>query len=384
MAAGFAGCGRIPNIRVQLGSEGGARLQNGAAMVVGDEPSAVLAARDILVAGGAAADAAVTLGLALTVTLPSQAGLGGGGACLVHDAGMRTTEVLDFRAPAAADDDGARLHVAVPATARGLFALHARYGALPWAQVVAPAETLARFDTRVSRAFAQDLAVEGGALAADTAALTAFMTPRRQLVQAGDTLVQLNLAGALARIRARGPGDFYTGPFARELEAGISAVGGAVTAADLARFVPRWMPAAAVSAGAQSVFTVPEEIAGNGIEGAGGSTGFIIADARGGVAVCVLAMGRSFGLGIMPAGGGFLLAPAPGAQGGGPASAPPRLLASMAVSRVTGALIDAEVRTRFVNKLACAAGENATPVCSAASDARGAGYALTVDPGDLR
>ena len=349
----------MPRINVQLVAGGGAAVQ-GAAMVAGDEPAAVLAARDILAAGGAAADAAVTLGLTLAVTLPSQAGLGGGGACLVHDAQKRATEVVDFRAPAAADDSGARFRAAVPATAHGLFALHARYGALPWAQVVAPAETTARFGTRVSRAFAQDLSASGDALAGDRTALTAFMTPRRQMVQAGDNLVQLNLAATLARIRARGPGDF----------------------ADLSAFVPRWTKAAETNAGVQSVFSLPEDVAGGAeaVEGQNGATGFVIADGRGTVVACVLTMGRAFGLGIMPAQGGFLLAPAPDAPG----ASPPRLAASIAVNRVTAALLDAETRTRFVNKLACSPAENATPICAATADVRGAGYAFTLNPRDQR
>ena len=58
-------------------------------VVVAPEPQAALIGQQVLAAGGDAADAAVAIGLALSVTLPSRAGLGGAGACLAFTPGAR-------------------------------------------------------------------------------------------------------------------------------------------------------------------------------------------------------------------------------------------------------------------------------------------------------
>ncbi|HUZ62632.1 MAG TPA: gamma-glutamyltransferase, partial [Acetobacteraceae bacterium] len=126
--------------------------------VSADEPRAALVARSVLAEGGNAADAAVALGFALTVTLPSRAGLGGGGACLAYEPQTRgpghgVPEAVLFLPKATASvPASADRPAAVPMVPRGLFLLHARYGHLPFDQLIAPAERLARLGTPVSRA----------------------------------------------------------------------------------------------------------------------------------------------------------------------------------------------------------------------------------------
>ena len=63
---------------------------------VADEPRAAVAARNVLSSGGNAADAATAAGFMMAVTLPSRAGLGGGGACLVFDPRRGATEAIVF------------------------------------------------------------------------------------------------------------------------------------------------------------------------------------------------------------------------------------------------------------------------------------------------
>src|SRR5687768_1553491 len=68
------------------------------------DPRASEAGREILRAGGSAADAALAMVLALTVVEPQSSGIGGGGFLVYHDAGSNHVASYDGReaAPAAA------------------------------------------------------------------------------------------------------------------------------------------------------------------------------------------------------------------------------------------------------------------------------------------
>ncbi|MDP6954282.1 MAG: gamma-glutamyltransferase, partial [Alphaproteobacteria bacterium] len=148
MALGVAGCGGSSDngFDAYLGgvSEGVVSIADG---------RAAFAARDILALDGTAADAAVAAAMVLAVVDPAAAGLGGGGACLVHDSVAGQTQALDFR-PAAGGDPA---QVAVPGSVRGLFALSRQYGRLEWWQLLEPAAHLARFGSLVDAGLAGDL-----------------------------------------------------------------------------------------------------------------------------------------------------------------------------------------------------------------------------------
>ena len=129
-------------------------------LVVSAEGVASEVGRHILQQGGNAVDAAIAVQFALAVTLPRAGNLGGGGFMVVHMADG-TVASLDFRerAPGLAHRDmyldsggnylsdlsktGA-LAVGVPGTVDGMVNAHARFGSLPWADLVAPAIALAR------------------------------------------------------------------------------------------------------------------------------------------------------------------------------------------------------------------------------------------------
>ena len=222
-----------------------------------DEPRAGLAARDILAAGGSAADAASAAYFALAATMPGRASLGGHGACLVFDPVLGRVETVDFmaRPPAAGGSP-------MPLNARGFFVLQGRYGRLRWEQVVAPGEAIARFGAPVSRALARDIADNAARIAASPD-LSRLFRPAGKLLGEGDVLVQPELAGTLATIRNRGANEFHAGAAGARFAMAARAAGGGFSAEDFAAAAPQFRaPLAVSSRGLRASFLPPPAQAG--------------------------------------------------------------------------------------------------------------------------
>jgi len=224
-----------------VGAEGFVEGFLGAA--VADEPQAALAARSVLSRGGSAADAAVAAGFTLAVTLPSRGGLGSGGACLAYAPRGAAEAVEAFMflpqsGGSVAGTPGTDRPAAAPMTPRGLFALHARYGRLPFESLVAPAEQLARFGAPVSRAFATDIAVVAGPLSADPATADIFLPGGRPPAE-GTMLVQPALASTIGQLRSAGVGDLYQGALARRLAEDSLRAGGGLSTVALRAALPQ-------------------------------------------------------------------------------------------------------------------------------------------------
>jgi gamma-glutamyltranspeptidase / glutathione hydrolase len=162
--------------------------------VIADEPRAAQVGRDMLQAGGSAADAVAAMALTMSATLPSRVGLAGGGVCLVFDAASKTTQTLDFL-PRAASPGGA---VAAPGLMRAMTALHARGGKLRWEKVAVAAEQEAYRGVEVSRALAADIKAAGG-------------RPPFPMAEEGGRFIQTELGAVLSQTRRSGVGTFYGG-----------------------------------------------------------------------------------------------------------------------------------------------------------------------------
>lgn len=272
---GLAACGAIDELGTQFtemaeglrGINEQAETRGFLGGLAADEPHAALAGREVLDAGGNAVDAATAIYFNLAVTMPSTAGLGGGGVCIVHDAQTNATKVLDFltKLPQSSGGAGTRAN-AVPGNLAGFHALHSRYGRLPWKQLVAPAEGLARFGVKVSRAFSHDLSLIGNALLVDTATRRVFARPvSGALIQEGDKWLQPGLADVLGSIRENGKAAFYQVPGAEQFAAAVNATGGALDVSDLINFKPVWRNPIEVPLGDISIHFAPPPAAGGAV-----------------------------------------------------------------------------------------------------------------------
>lgn len=219
------------------------------AMVVSRESNATDAGVAVLKAGGNAIDAAAAVGFALAVTHPSAGNLGGGGFMLVRFTDGRTT-FIDFRerAPLTAtrdmylDKDGKPTRdsltgwraAGVPGTARGLEYAQRKYGKAKWADVVAPSVKLARDGFTVSYGLANGL--KGAKTLAQFPESKRIFQKNGTYFEAGEKLVQPELAGVLERIQKDGARDFYEGATARILAAEMAKNGGAISLEDLKQY----------------------------------------------------------------------------------------------------------------------------------------------------
>jgi gamma-glutamyltranspeptidase/glutathione hydrolase len=253
----------------QSSSPGSDGVPSFAGAVVADEPQAALVGRDILIAGGSAADAVIAMYFTMAVTLPSQASLGGGGMCISFDSVTNEAQALDFlaRRPTQAAA-GVDRPIAIPGNIRGFYALHGVYGRLRWSQLLAPAENLARFGVQVSRALSNDLAPLESALAREPQMRRLFSAEGgRRMVVEGDTLVQPDLAAVLASVRTLGAGDFYSGALAERFLKGVHEAGGALTSVELADYQPIWRKALMVGFDDKRAYFAPPPPAGGVIAG---------------------------------------------------------------------------------------------------------------------
>lgn len=220
-------------------------------MVVTSQHLATVVGRDILAKGGNAIDAAVAVGYALSVVEPCCGNLGGGGFMLIH---LKDNQdmVINFRekAPLKAnaslyfDQEGkplveklraGYLAVGVPGTVMGLNTALEKYGTMSLKEVIEPSIKLAeqgftlvpgdvRFMTKAWDQLKQQPNI------------AAIFAHEGRMLQAGDRLIQPQLAETLKQLVKGGTTAFYKGSIAQAIVASSKKHGGVLSLQDFLEY----------------------------------------------------------------------------------------------------------------------------------------------------
>jgi gamma-glutamyltranspeptidase/glutathione hydrolase len=218
---------------------------------------AASSAEEIYAQGGNIIDAAVAVSFAISVERPQSTGLGGGGFLLFREKSTGKTYAVDFRerAPLAASRDmyldanggflqekslDGSLASATPGLVAGLLEIHKKWGKLPLAQVMAPAIRVAEKGFAVTKPLARALRIRRAVLARDPAASAIFFRRDGSPFEAGEKLVQKDLAATLRRIARLGRAGFYEGKVANAILASQRRGGGLITRRDLETYTVKW------------------------------------------------------------------------------------------------------------------------------------------------
>lgn len=264
-------------------------VRSEAGIVVAHNRLAAHIGTEVLKKGGNAVDAAVAVSFAVGVLEPWMSGVGGVGAMLVRtadgaitaiDAGARSPAGLDpadfplvegkdgdlFGWPSVLEDRNVigGKSICIPGLVKGLGLAHARFGRLPWAELVLPAAAIAEegpvVDFHTTLWIAQDMARLRRNEACAAWFLPDGLPPAAPMAVAARVkrLPNRKLAETLRTIAAEGPDALYNGPLAEALAADIQAVGGYMTADDLAGFAAVEAPAGSEPYRGHVLHIVPE------------------------------------------------------------------------------------------------------------------------------
>ncbi len=224
-------------------------------------PVSLAAGREVARAGGNAVDVAVAAALAAMATEPGIVSLGGGAFVSVWAPGAEPVVVdgnVEMPGRGLAREAFGRgvreVHteygggvtmfaghgsVATPLAAGACEDAVRRFGATPWADVVAPAVAACRAGYPMGGAAARYLGFVAGTLfGPDPEAHAVVTRPDGTPLRAGDVATNPMLADVLALVGERGASVLTTGEVGRAMVADMAAHDGLVTAADLEAVVP--------------------------------------------------------------------------------------------------------------------------------------------------
>jgi gamma-glutamyltranspeptidase/glutathione hydrolase len=239
-------------------------------MVAAAHPLAAGIGLDVLKKGGSAVDAAIAVNAALGLMEPVSCGIGGDLFALVWDPKTASLHGLDAsgRAPfdltaekiPAAPDGTIPLHSpyawTVPGAVDGWATLHARFGRLPLAELLAPSIAFAREGVPVPRVIAGAWE-RGGRLFRDKPGFAEVFLPGGSAQREGALFRNPALARAYEAIAREGRDAFYRGPIARGIVAYSRAQGGFLSERDLAQHRSTWVTPISTTYRGVTVWEIP-------------------------------------------------------------------------------------------------------------------------------
>jgi gamma-glutamyltranspeptidase/glutathione hydrolase len=216
--------------------------------VVSQAPLATDVGVGVLERGGNAVDAAVATAFALAVVEPTSSGIGGRTQILIRSpdgevaAIDATTQVptgypVDTVPPANARSGYGM--IGIPGTVAGLTKALAEHGTMSLTEVLEPVIALAENGFSLSAGMARSIASVAEELAKYEGSRQYFLKEGGSPYEAGELLVQTDLAQTLRAIAEGGADAFYRGEIADRIARDMVAKGGFVTRRDLEQYRPR-------------------------------------------------------------------------------------------------------------------------------------------------
>lgn len=240
--------------------------------VATSHPLAVQAGMRMLASGGNAVDAAIAAAAALTVVEPTSCGLGGDAFAIVCEDGQLFGLNASGAAPGAVDAEQLRqaglcqmprdgwLPVTVPGVVSAWVALHKRFGALPFSDVLAPAIEYAREGVPVPPVIAGYWSASQRRFGGRGGVFEEFervFLPFGRAPRAGEVFRFSDLAITLESIRDTMGESFYRGALARAIAAHSGAAGGLIRLEDLQRHVPQWVDPISIRYRGYDIWEIP-------------------------------------------------------------------------------------------------------------------------------
>lgn len=239
-------------------------------MAATSQPLATQAALDVLKKGGSAMDAAIAANAVLGLVEPASCGIGGDIFAIVWNA--KEEKLYGFngsgRAPKALNMDYfvdkdmkyvplyGPLPVSVPGCVDGWFAMHAKFGKLPMADLLQPAIDYGREGFPVSEVIAYEMASNYKGMEEIPGFAETYL-PNGRPPMKGEVFKNPALSNTYEKIAKGGRDVFYKGDIARTIDAFMKKHGGFLAYEDLASHTSNWVEPVSTNYRGYDVWELP-------------------------------------------------------------------------------------------------------------------------------